>query len=153
MMMNLQELQTIVQHKLRIKIIIFNNDGYLMIKHTQKMLFKGALNSVDSNTGIVLPDYMKVADAFGYKKYQIKSWVEFSEIFPIFMNFDGPSICEIFMPPNQDFIPKVKGVLNNETNSIFAPPLEEMSPLLPYEVIKNIMEKNISKKSEMISRN
>ena len=35
MMMNLQELQTIIQHKLRVKIVIFNNDGYLMIKHTQ----------------------------------------------------------------------------------------------------------------------
>ena len=30
--------------------------------------------TVDSNTGIVLPDYMKIADAFGYEKYQIKSW-------------------------------------------------------------------------------
>ena len=49
MMMNLQELQTIIQHKLKIKIVIFNNDGYLMIKHTQKMLFNGAYNSVDSS--------------------------------------------------------------------------------------------------------
>jgi acetolactate synthase-1/2/3 large subunit len=153
MMMNLQELQTIIQHKLNVKIVIFNNDGYLMIKHTQKMLFNGAFNSVDSTTGIVLPDYMKVADAFGYEKYQIKSWEDFNEIFPKFMNFYGPSICEIFMPPNQDFIPKVKGVLNADTNTIFAPPLEEMSPILPYEVIKNIMDENISKKSEIIARN
>jgi acetolactate synthase-1/2/3 large subunit len=153
MMMNLQELQTIIQHKLKIKIVIFNNDGYLMIKHTQKMLFNGAFNSVDSKTGIVLPNYMKVADAFGYEKYQIKSWEDFNKIFPTFMNFDGPSICEIFMPPNQDFIPKVKGVLNADTNTIFAPPLEEMSPILPYEVIKNIMDENISKKSEIIARN
>jgi acetolactate synthase-1/2/3 large subunit len=47
MMMNLQELQTIIQHKLNIKIVIFNNDGYLMIKHTQKMLFKGNFTAVD----------------------------------------------------------------------------------------------------------
>jgi acetolactate synthase-1/2/3 large subunit len=152
MMMNIQELQTIIQHKLRVKIVIFNNDGYLMIKHTQKMLFKGALNSVDSSTGIVLPDYMKVADAFGYNKCQIKTWDDFNEIFPKFMEWDGPSICEIFMPPNQDFIPKVKGVVNSDNNSIFAPPLEEMSPLLDYNIIKKIMGDNISKKSEIISR-
>ena len=153
MMMNLQELQTIIQHKLRVKIVIFNNDGYLMIKHTQKMLFNGILNSVDSNTGIVLPDYMKVADAFGYEKYQIKTWEDFIETFPKFMDFSGPSICEIFMPSNQEFIPKVKGVLNNENNSIFAPPLEEMSPLLSYDIIKEIMKTNLSKKSDLISRN
>jgi acetolactate synthase-1/2/3 large subunit len=154
MMMNLQELQTIIQHKLRIKIVIFNNDGYLMIKHTQKMLFKSSYNSVDSTTGIVLPDYMRVADAFGYEKFQIKNWEDFSNYFPKFMEFDdGPAICEIFMPPMQDFIPKVKGVINHETNSIFAPPIEEMSPLLHYDIIKQIMNTNISKKSEIIARN
>uniref|UniRef100_A0A6C0HWN9 Thiamine pyrophosphate enzyme n=1 Tax=viral metagenome TaxID=1070528 RepID=A0A6C0HWN9_9ZZZZ len=153
MMMNIQELQTIIQHKLRIKIVIFNNDGYLMIKHTQKMLFKGSYNSVDSTTGIVLPDYMRVADAFGYAKFQIKNWDDFSTYFPKFMEFDGPAICEIFMPPLQDFIPKVKGVVNHENNSIFAPPIEEMSPLLQYDIIKKIMNGNVSKKSEMIVRN
>ena len=84
--MNLQELQTIIQHKLRIKIVIFNNDGYLMIKHTQKMLFKGSYNSVDSTNGIVLPDYMRVADAFGYDKFQVKSWDDFNAYFPKFMD-------------------------------------------------------------------
>ena len=150
MMMNLQELQTIIQHNLKIKIVIFNNDGYLMIKHTQKMLFNGVYNSVNSNTGVVLPDYMKVADAFGYTKFQIKCWDDFAEYFHQFMECDNPSICEIFMPPEQEFIPKVKGVKTN--NSIFAPPLEEMSPLLDYETIKRIMNENISKKSEMIVR-
>ena len=153
MMMNLQELQTIIQHNLKIKIVIFNNDGYLMIKHTQKMLFNGAYNSVDSSTGLVLPNYMKIADAFGYEKYQIKTWDDFNDFFPQFMDSNKPSICEIFMPPYQDFIPKVKGVVNHENNSIFAPPLEEMSPLLSYDIVKDIMNTNISKKSEMISRN
>jgi len=152
MMLNLQELQTIIQHKLKIKIVIFNNDGYLMIKHTQKMLFNGKYNSVDSNTGIVLPDYMKLADAFGYKKYQIKTWEDFYVYFPQFMEFnEGPAICEIFTPPNQEFIPKVKGVLN-ENNTIFAPPIEEMSPLLSYSTIKEIMGEYISNKSDIIAR-
>ena len=151
MMMNIQELQTIIQHKLKIKIVIFNNDGYLMIKHTQKMLFNGMYTSVDSNSGIVLPDYMKVADAFGYVKYQIKTWDEFYVYFPEFMNCTNTAICEIFMPSKQDFIPKVKGIttLNND---IFAPPLEEMSPLLNYDVIKDVMINNISKKSDLILR-
>ena len=152
MMLNLQELQTIIQHKLKIKIVIFNNDGYLMIKHTQKMLFNGNYNSVDSNTGITLPDYIKIADAFGYEKYRIQTWDDFNLYFPKFMEFNnGPAICEIFTPPNQDFIPKVKGVLNSN-NTIFAPPIEEMSPLLDYSTIKEIMCEFISKKSEIIAR-
>jgi acetolactate synthase-1/2/3 large subunit len=151
MMMNLQELQTIIQHKLNVKIVIFNNDGYLMMKHTQKLLFNGVMTAANSETGIVLPDYMKVAEAFGYEKFRIKSWDEFNSHFKTFMDSDQPAICEIFMPPEQDFVPKVKGVLL-EDGSIFAPPLEEMSPLLPYDTIRRVMGDCISKKSEIIKR-
>ncbi len=151
MMMNIQELQTIVQHKLPVKIVIFNNDGYLMIKHTQKMLFKGNYTAVDENTGIVLPDYMKVAKAFGYEGYRIKTWNEFHFYFPRFMDYEGPAICEVFMPPDQDFIPKVKGVVQMD-GSIFAPPIEEMSPLLPMDVVTRIMGDTISEKSSKIVR-
>jgi len=151
MMMNLQELQTIIQHKVRVKIVVFNNDGYLMIKHTQKMLFKGKYNAVNSDTGIVLPDYMKIAEAFGYEKFQIKNWEEFEFYFRRFMDSEGPSICEMFMPPEQEFIPKVKGVLKTD-GSIFAPPLEEMSPVLPLETIERIMGTMVSAKSKEIVR-
>jgi acetolactate synthase-1/2/3 large subunit len=152
MMMNLQELQTIIQHNLRVKIVIFNNDGYLMIKHTQNMLFNGKYTAVDKSSGIVLPNYMKLADAFGYNKYEIHSWDEFDNTFQEFMNVDRPSICEIHMHPKQDFIPKVKGVYNNNTNKIFAPPLEEMSPLLPFHVIQDVMGEDISTHSAGFSR-
>ena len=151
MMMNLQELQTIMQHKLNVKIIIFNNDGYLMMKHTQKLLFNGVLTAANSETGIVLPDYMKVAEAFGYEKFRLKSWDDFNSHFKTFVESDKPAICEIFMPPEQDFVPKVKGVLL-EDGSIFAPPLEEMSPLLPYETVQRIMGDFISNKSKIIQR-
>ena len=151
MMMNIQELQTIIQHNLPIKIVIFNNDGYLMIKHTQKMLFNGNYSAVDKNTGIVLPDYMKVAKAFGYENFRIKTWSEFDFYFPRFMNHKGPSICEIYMPSEQEFIPKVKGVVQKD-GGMFAPPLEEMSPILPINVINRIMKNDISKKSQMIIR-
>ena len=151
MMMNIQELQTIIQHNLPIKIVIFNNDGYLMIKHTQKMLFNGNYSAVDKNTGIVLPDYMKVAKAFGYENFRIKTWSEFDFYFPRFMNHKGPSICEIYMPSEQVFIPKVKGVVQKD-GGMFAPPLEEMSPILPINVINRIMKNDISKKSQMIIR-
>jgi|TARA_B110000238_G_scaffold200879_1_gene252927 acetolactate synthase-1/2/3 large subunit len=151
MMMNIQELQTIIQHGLRVKIVIFNNDGYLMIKHTQKMLFNANYTAVDTNTGIVLPDYMKVANAFGYENFRIKSWDEFNFHFPRFMDHDGPAICELFMPSDQDFLPKVKGVVQKD-GSIFAPPIEEMSPLLPMETIERIMGGVKSEKSAMIVR-
>ena len=73
------------------------------------------------------------------------------------MEYDLPAVCEIYMPPLQDFIPKVKGVVDNNgelgcESHIFAPPLEEMSPLLDYNIVKDIMKESFSNKSEKISR-
>jgi len=151
MMMNIQELHTIVENNLPVKIIIFNNDGYLMIKHTQKMLFKGDYVSVNKKTGIGLPNYNKVMPAFGYKYYDIKSWDNFDQVMAYFINEPGPACLEVFMDPEQDFIPKVKGVVK-EDGSIFPPPIEEMSPLLSYGIIEKEMIIGVSEKSKLIKR-
>ena len=67
------------------------------------------------------------------------------------LNYNSPVIIEVFMDPEQNFIPKVKGVIL-EDESIFAPPLEEMSPLLPFETIQKEMIVDISEKSKQIKR-
>lgn len=150
-MMNIQELQTIVAHNLPVKIIIFNNDGYLMIKHTQKLLFKGHYVSVDKTTGLELPNFNKVMSAFGFKHFELKDWNSFDDVVREFLNSNELSVLEVFMDPEQDFIPKVKGVVK-EDGSFLALPLEEMSPLLPMNEIKNRMIVELSNKSSMIKR-
>ena len=72
-MMNLQELQTIDEYKLPIKIFVFNNDGYLMIKHTQKNLFKGNYVGVNKKTNVSCPNLMKLSSAFNMSYYLIKN--------------------------------------------------------------------------------
>ena len=150
-MMNLQELHTIVENNLPIKIIIFNNDGYLMIKHTQKMLFKGKYVSVDKATGIGLPAFDKLMPAFGYNYFSLRDWTNFDNIVDTFLNDSGPAVLEVFMDPDQDFIPKVRGVLKDDL-TILAPPIEEMSPLLSYIEVENEMLIEVSEKSKLIKR-
>jgi acetolactate synthase-1/2/3 large subunit len=144
MMMNLQELQTIKTFNLPVKIIIFNNDGYLMIKHTQKMLFDGNKTCVDKNTGLELPDYEKIAMAFDYKYFTEDNIIEF-------INYSGQAIMEVFMNPNQEFIPKVRGIKQKD-NSIKAGLLEEMYPLLPFDKIKDVMISGVNDVSKNIIR-
>jgi acetolactate synthase-1/2/3 large subunit len=144
MMMNIQELQTIKTHNLPVKIVIFNNDGYLMIKHTQNMLFKGVKTCVDKETGVTLPDYKKVAYAFDFE-YFTEDKVD------DFLAFEGQAIMEVFMSPNQEFIPKVRG-MKLEDNTIQAGLLEEMSPLLPLEDIEEAMIAGINPRSKTAIR-
>ena len=80
MMMNLQELQTVVHHRLPIKLFIFNNDGYLMIKHTQTNLFAGRGVGVDRTSGVSCPDFSALAAAFGIPAFRIRSWDDTLEV-------------------------------------------------------------------------
>jgi acetolactate synthase-1/2/3 large subunit len=142
MMMNLQELQTIKTHNLPVKVVIFNNDGYLMIKNTQNMLFKGERTCVDKSTGVELPDYKKVAEAFDYAYF-----TDMDE----FLAYKGQAFLEVFMDPNQEFVPKVKG-MKMDDGSVKAGLLEEMSPLLPLESVEKYMVAGINERSKTIVR-
>ena len=129
MMMNLQELQTVVHYKLPIKIIIFNNDGYLMIKHTQKAVLKGRYAGTDKLTGVSCPNYSNIADAFGIASHQIRSWEDFNQVIPIVLAADHPVICEVFMHPEQPFHPKL-GIAVLPDGSLISPPLEDLLPFV-----------------------
>jgi len=146
MMMNLQELQTIVHYRLPIKIIIFNNDGYLMIKQTQKLLFKGEFTSSDENSGVSLPDYDKLGKAFGYETFSIRNWEEVDPVLGSFLSSDGAAICQVYMDPVQDFAPKVKPTVTDD-GGIIPSSLDDMSPLLDLDILKSEMGELINKKS------
>ncbi len=133
MMMNLQELQTVVGYNLPLKIVIFNNEGYLFIKHTQKMLFEGRYTGVDASTGVSLPKFEKIANAFGISYYNSRR-----HNLEDFLNHPSSAIFECYMNPEQELIPKVKGIA--VVDGILAPPIEEMSPLLDIgDVEKNMI--------------
>ena len=146
MMLNLQELQTIVHHQLPIKIIIFNNDGYLMIKHTQKALFAGRYSGSDEKSGVTCPDFSKLAYAFGIPSFQIRTWAEVGSIIPQVQSIKGPVICEVFTHPEQPFVPKLS-LVQQKDGSIISPPLEDLSPLLSRDEMRNNMLIGVHEKS------
>jgi acetolactate synthase-1/2/3 large subunit len=149
MMMNLQELQTIVHHKLPIKIVIFNNDGYLMIKHTQKSLFKGRYSGTDKASGVSCPDFSALAKAFTIPSFQIRTWEDFDRVIPQFQALDTPAICEVFMHPEQLFVPKLSLAIRSD-GSLISPPLEDLSPLLDRKQLASEMLIGLHEKSKAI---
>lgn len=149
MMMNLQELQTMVHHRLPIKLFIFNNDGYLMIKHTQNNLFKGRHYAVDRQSGVSCPDFGALAAAFGIPAFQVRTWDDFDRVLPAVQAEAGPVICEVFMHPEQLFVPKLS-LAAQPDGSIVSPPLEDLSPLLPRAELRDAMLVGLHPKSERI---
>ena len=109
------------------------------------MLFKGKYTGVDKNTGVSLPNYKKISNAFGLHYSNTKT-----STLNDFLKTEGPGIYETYMNPEQDLSPKVKGIVTEE--GIMAPPLEEMSPLLSFQKIKDNMIINTNEISYKIKR-
>jgi acetolactate synthase-1/2/3 large subunit len=151
MMMNLQELQTVVHHALPIKIIVFNNDGYLMIKHTQKALFgKAPYIGTDAASGVSCPDFGKLAAAFGFPAFRIRNREDADAVLPAFQAHSGPALCEVFMDPEQLFFPK-QSVAQLPDGGLVSPPLEDLSPLLPRAELEEAMIVGLHEKSRRVS--
>lgn len=150
MMMNLQELQTIVHHQLPIKLFIFNNDGYLMIKHTQNALFnKAGYVGTNKSSGLSCPDFTKLAAAFDIPAFQIRSWEDCDGVLERVQAINGPVICEVFMHPEQLFVPKLS-VASTPQGALVSPPLEDLSPLLPIETLEKAMLVGVHGKSRTL---
>lgn len=152
MMMNLQELQTMVHYKMPIKLIIFNNDGYLMIKHTQNALFNGRRAGVDTDSGVTCPDFSALATAFGVPAYKIRTWEDFDDVMPKVQAETGPVICEVFMHPHQLFVPKLSLAIQKD-GTLVSPPLEDLAPFISRKELTENMLSGVHPKSAAIDDN
>jgi len=114
-MMNLQELETIKGYKLPVKTILINNDGYLSIKLSQEAFFKGMEFASSPSTGVTIPSFKKIANAFEIPYMSIKNNDEIETVLQNMMDHKGPCIVEVFTHPKERHEPKVthKGIDTN----------------------------------------
>ena len=131
--MNIQELQTIIHHRMPIKIFLINNGGYHSIRQTQKNFFGEPLVGigVDSHD-LSFPDMEKLAAAYGYPYVRACHNSELAEAVEIALAMDGPVICEVFVSLDQNFEPK-SSAKRLPDGTMVSPPLEDLSPFLPEE--------------------
>jgi len=151
MMMNLQELQTIVQLNLPIKLFVYINDGYLTIKHTQNNLFGNKFVGSGGTSGVTCPDYEKIGNAFGFKTFKIHSLDEAKNIIPNVLKEEGPVLCEVFIHSFQLLAPKTSFNINPD-GTLVSPPLEDLSPFLSREDLKKEMIISLHSKSLQIKK-
>lgn len=137
--MNLQELQTIIHHKMPIKIFIINNNGYHSIRQTQNNLFNNKLVGIGPESGdLSFPDMSKIANAYGYPYISASKNEEIPETIEKVLQIKGPAICEIFVSSKQEFEPKSK-TKKLEDGTLVSPPLEDLAPFLNKEELKKNM--------------
>ena len=143
-MLNIQELQTIIGYSMPIKIFVLNNSGYHSIRQTQNNHFSANPEvGVGPDSGLTFPNFKKLAKAFGYKFESIKSTSETETVLKRSLNSDGPLLCEVLLDLKQEFSPKLASKKLPD-GSMISSSLENMSPFLS----EKELEKNILVNSE-----
>jgi acetolactate synthase-1/2/3 large subunit len=136
--MNIQELATIKHNKLPIKVIIFNNNGYLLIRHTQKNFTEGRLFGEGPDTGVWCPDSMKIANAYGIKGVRIDSSKGIDSKIKEVLDYKGPVICDVITPEWQLIVPRISSE-KMPNGTLVSHAYEDMFPFLKGNVLRKEM--------------
>jgi len=146
LMMNLQELQTVIGYKLPIKVIVINNNGYHSIRQTQQAYFSDNMFGLGPDDGVTLPNFVEVAKAFKISSVGVRTMDEWrSESVQELLNNDQSALIELFVNPEVPFSPKLASRKLSD-GTMVSPSLEDMAPFLSRE---ELAENLISQKEQL----
>lgn len=137
-MFNLQELQVIAEHKIPMKLFIFNNDGYSMIKISQENLFSGRVAGSGVDTGVSFPNFEQLAKTFELEYVRIDSEADFATKLNPALESKAGVLIEIIMSPSQKYLPRL-ATSKLEDGTLVSPPLEDLDPPLSIQDLEKYL--------------
>lgn len=138
LMFNLQELQTVQSHGLPLKLFVFNNEGYGMIRVSQENLFSSRFTGIGPDSGLGFPDYAKLAELFGFAYVRIDSSSGVQLQLEKALALEGPVLVEVVMSPDQKYLPRV-ATSKLPDGTLVSPPLEDMDPLIAITDLESLL--------------
>lgn len=118
--MNIQEFQTLVYYGIPVKIFVLNNHSYGIIKQFEEAYFGGQNEGTSPKSGYSVPDFIKIAKAYGIPAFTLRSHTAISEKIRLVMETPGPALCDVVIPDDSKIIPKL----------LFGNSIENLSPEL-----------------------
>ena len=137
-MFNLQELQLVVEHKIPLKLFVFNNDGYAMIKISQHNLFNSRITGSSIESGISFPSFEKLAMTFDFNYMKISNLDSLNNDFRQQLNDDNPVLFEIMMDSDQKYFPRLATAKLGD-GTLISPPIEDLDPLISISLLENLL--------------
>ena len=133
--MNLQEMATIMHHKLPIIVYVYNNNGYLSIRQTFDLGFQGNKMGCDPESGLSFPELSDLAKAYDFQFLKFENNTEAKERIEESLQYGSPVIVEIMVDPNQEQMPKAIN-RRDENGKTIPTSLEDSYPFLPDDEVK-----------------
>jgi len=136
LMLNLQELASLKALNLPITVVVMNNAGYASIRNTQKNYFSERYLGTGKSSGLLIPNLVEVAEAMALEAISVDSLVELKAAFNQPML--GPRLINVNLISEEVLSPKV-AAMPQKDGSMISMPLEDMSPLLSIETLRQEM--------------
>ena len=128
--LNIQELQTLVNYGVKIKVFILNNHIYGITKAFQETNFQGRCEACGP-VGYNPPDFVKIVKAYDIAAFEMKTNADIDSVIDRVLAFDGPAVCDVDCHEYHTYEPRIFG---------WSTPVEDMSPYLPRDEFKaNLM--------------
>ena len=102
--MNVQELSTLVENRLPVKIVLFNNAQLGMVRQHQDLFYKGGRSQVLFGHH---PDFQKLADAYGLRAWRIDDRSQIAQVMHEAAAYDGPAFVQVEIDPEANVYPIV----------------------------------------------
>jgi acetolactate synthase-1/2/3 large subunit len=128
-MFNLQELQLVTEHQIPLKLFIFNNSGYSMIRISQNNLFESRVAGSTTNSGISFPEFRKLAELFGLKHISLEKRNDWKSMLKEGLRSNSAVLFEVIMNPEQKYLPRL-ATSKLSDGTLISPPIEDLDPLL-----------------------
>ena len=103
-LMNMQELSTIVQYNLPIKIFIINNQWMGMVRQWQELIHGSRYSESYTDS---LPDFIKLADSFGIKGIRAEKMNELQNVIDQMLEHNGPVLADICVAKEENCFPMI----------------------------------------------
>ncbi len=127
--MNIQEFATIKYNRIPLKLFVYNNNGYMLIRHNQHNYMNDRFLGVSPESGIQTPDFCKVAEAYGIKAIRINTVEELDEKIKYVLNLQEPVVCEIICQEFSPIVPRIASRVMPD-GSLKAAEFEDLFPFL-----------------------
>lgn len=127
--MNVQEFATLRYNRLPVKLFVFQNSGYLLIRHNQHNYMDDRFLGVGPDSGLETPDFCKVAAAYGLESCELTAEDNLEERFHEILAKDGPFVCQLRVQEFGEIAPRIASRVMPD-GSLKAAEFDDLYPFL-----------------------
>ena len=126
---SIQDLQTILEYRLPIKLMILKSRGHAMIRNIQKDYFGGRFVGTDHELRQGYAPVIQIAKTFNFPTFDVVKSSQLASMLQEWIKIPGPAVCQITVEDDHGRMPR-QGFAIRDDQIWIAKPLEDMYPFL-----------------------